>query len=84
MFVVAKSVKGHEYMYSAKTAHKVSKASANYICKVLNEYNFNLKEGEVWHVHEVGTLDNAYDFAQIQKFTNRKGIVKRVGRYEMW
>lgn len=76
MKIIAKSVKGHEYAYSAKSAHKVSNASANYICKVLNDYNFKLNDGEVWFIHEVGAYDTAYEYAQYQQFTVRNGIVK--------
>lgn len=84
MFVVAKSAKGHEYMYSAKSAHMVSKTSAKYICEKLNELKYGLKDGEVWFIHEVGPYDSAYDYGEIQKFTQRKGIIKRVARYGLF
>lgn len=76
IFIIAKTRPGQEYLYSPATAHKVSKASADYICKVCNHYNFKLKEGECWHVYEVGMYETAYDYAQYQKFTVRNGIVK--------
>lgn len=66
---------GSEYLYYSLSAHKVSKASAQLICKVCNQYKFKLKEGECWHVYEVGLYDGAYDYAQYQRFTVRKGIV---------
>jgi len=76
MKVIAKSVKGQEFLYSAKSAHKVSEASAKYICKVLNEYKYKLNEDEVWYIHDVGMYDSAYDYAEFQRFTVRNGIVK--------
>lgn len=75
MKVIAKSVKDHEYLYSAQSARKVSARSAEKILKVLNEMKWNLKENEVWHIHEVDQYDNAYYFAQYQSFTIRNGIV---------
>ena len=84
MFVVAKSVKGHEFMYAPKSAHKVPKTSAKAICKVLNDNNFMLKENEVWFVHAVDKYDSASEFADWQKFTIRNGIVRRVTQYGGW
>lgn len=78
MFVIAKAVKEREYLYNYRTAHKVSAASAEKILAVLNEYKFRLKDGEVWHIYDVCRYDSAYDVAQYQKFTIRKGIVKEV------
>ena len=77
MKIVAKSVKGPEFMYNGKSAHKVSEASAKYICDILNEYKYKLNENEVWFIHDVDKYDTvAYDYAQFQSFTVRKGIVK--------
>ena len=75
MLVAAKSVKGMEFLYSAKSAHEVSRASSEYICKVLNKQAYQLKDDEVWVIHEIDEYDNAYAFAVEQRFTNRKGIV---------
>ena len=75
MLVVAKSVKGHEFMYSAKSAHQVPKASANQICKALNDANYRLTDNEVWFVHEVGPYDNAYVYGEFQSFSKRKGKI---------
>lgn len=76
--VIAKSKPGKEYLYNCRTAHKVSAASAEKILAVLNEYRFLLKDDEVWHIYDVCHYDSAYDYAQYQKFTIRKGIVKEV------
>ena len=78
MLVLAKSCVGREYLYSARSAHKVSNASAQKICDIANKYNFKLSEGECWHVHDVGVYDDAYDYAQYQKFTIRNGIVTEI------
>ena len=78
MTILAKSVKDHEFLYNAKTAHKVSKANAEKIRDVLNGCNYKLKDGETWHIHDVSeTYDNAGAYASYQAFTiNKKGIVK--------
>ena len=76
--VIAKTYAGKEYLYNYRTAHKVSAASAEKILAVLNEYKFRLKDGEMWHIYDVCQYDSAYDYAQYQKFTIRKGIVKEV------
>ena len=75
MFILAKSVKGHEFLYTASTAHEVSKASAKKIESIVNLANYKLKDNETWFIHEVDKYDTAYDYAQFQKFRIRKGIV---------
>lgn len=77
MKIVAKSVKGHEFLYSARSAHKVSERSAEYICSELNRVQYNLKDGEVWFIHDIDQYDSAYDYATEQAFTTRKGGVFR-------
>ena len=74
--IVAKSAKGHEFMYNAKSAHKVSEASTKYICDILNEYKYKLNDDEVWFIHDVDKYDMAYEYAEFQRFTVRNGIVK--------
>ena len=75
MKVIAKSVKGREFLYKADTARKVSNRSAETILKVLNEMKWRLNDDEVWYIHEVDEYDNAYYYAQRQAFTIRNGIV---------
>ena len=78
MLVIAKSVKGHEFLYNAKSARKVSKASSEKICSILNRVKWNLKDNEIWYIHEISEYDVAFDYAQFQAFTIRKGLVKAV------
>ena len=77
MLVIAKSVKGKEFLYDPRTARKVSKASANYILEVVNKYKFLLdsSDSEIWHIHEIDEYDAAFVYAQYQAFTVRNGIV---------
>lgn len=75
MKVIAISTKGQEFMYSGRTAHKVSEASANMICKALNDAKYRIKEDEVWFVHDVDRYDVAYDYAQYQSFKRYKGKI---------
>ena len=68
MKIVAKAIKGKEFFYSAKSAHKVAQSSAYLICKMLNDANYKLNEGEVWHVFDVDRYDSAYEYAEWQTF----------------
>lgn len=79
MLVVAKSVEGAEYMYSAKSAHQVKGMTAQKMCDFLNKQKHDLREHEVWHVHDVGPYDNAYGYGAIQIFERKRNgqIVKR-------
>lgn len=80
MIVVAKSVKGAEYMYSAKSAHQVKGMTPEKMCDFLNKQKHDLREHEVWHVHEVGILDNAYAYGEMQMFERkRNGQIVRKG-----
>lgn len=82
MLVCAMSLKGKEFFYKANTARKVSKASAQKICDIANkcEFLYSYHPGYVWHIYEVDQYDQAYEYAQFQKFTIRNGIVKSVIR----
>lgn len=75
MLVIAKSVKGREFLYNASSARAVSARSANKILSVLNEMKWRLSDDEVWHIHEVDQYDDAYYYAQRQAFKIRNGIV---------
>lgn len=79
MLVVAKSVKGREYLYNAKTAHKVPIKNAEKICEVLNDCKFCLNDGEIWFVHDVDQFDDAYTYASFKKFIYKKNgqVVRR-------
>lgn len=79
MKIVAKSVKGKEFLYSARSAHQVKGLTAEKMCAFLNEQKHDLKEDEVWHVHDVGPYDNAYGYGAIQMFERKRNgqIVKR-------
>jgi len=76
MIVIAKSVKGREYLYSAKSAHAVSMASAEKIRDIVNQHHYKLEDNETWFIHEIGHFDDAAFYAARQKFTIRKGIVR--------
>lgn len=77
MFILAKTIKGREFMYNPKTARKVSAASADRILKVVNEYKFllDVDAGETWYKYEIDKYDIAAIYAERQAFTIRNGIV---------
>ena len=81
MKILAKTVQGREYMYSARSARKVSARSAQYILNVVNKAGFLLdrEKGEIWHIYDIDEYDTAYDYALFQSFTVRKGIVTARG-----
>ena len=80
MLILAKSVKGQEFLYSKRSAHKVPKTSADKICEALNKINYDLKNGETWFKHEVTNYDDAYIFAETQAFRVSKGTLKEIRR----
>lgn len=82
MTVVARSVRGREYMYSAASAHEVAPKKAQAIADALNRAECGITPDQVWFVHIVGMYDNAYAYGEIQKFQMRKdgSIVRKVGR----
>ena len=83
MTIVALTEKGTEYIYRYKTAHAVSKSKAREIVDVLNYNQFHIHAPlDTWHVYEIGEYDRAHDYANDQKFTYYKGIVKRKASYD--
>ena len=80
MIILAKAIKGEEFFYNAKTAHQVSKAKADLICKALNDNGYDLKEGECWYRYDVGQYDMGYLYGETQAFKVYKGTLKEVRR----
>ena len=76
MVVLAKSIAGQEFMYRARSAHKVPANRAAAIRDALNGIRYDLKDGETWHLHEIDNYDAAFDFAEMQKFyINKSGAL---------
>jgi hypothetical protein len=74
MKLIAKTIKGKEFLHSRTECAFVSNSSAEKICKIMNDTKFRLKsENEIWHTYD-------YDFTQdlyvSHKLTIYKGIVK--------
>ena len=82
MKVVARSVKGREFLYSAASAHKVAPKKAQMIADALNHAGCGITPEQVWFVHDVGMYDNAYAYGEVQEFQMRKdgSIIRKVGR----
>lgn len=68
MLVLAQSVKGKEFIYNPKTAHAVSKRSAEKIKRIVNGAKYKLKDDVVWFLHEISRCDTAYVYAERQSF----------------
>lgn len=81
MKILAKTHKGAEFMYSARSAHAVSERSAAKILEIINAHNFRIDpaKNETWHLYDVDQWDDAFYYAQGQKFTIRNGIVTAHG-----
>lgn len=75
MIILAKSCVGQEYLYLTKSAHAVPKSSARKIMDALNKSRYDLRDGQVWHLHEICGLDDASFYAERQKFSIRKGNI---------
>ena len=74
MKLIAKTQKGTEYLHSKNEAYFAPDASAEKICKIMNEVKFRLNsDNETWWIYD-------YDFSQEVYVTHRlriyKGIVK--------
>lgn len=80
MIIIAKSVKNAEYLYSARSAHKVAQnaKTANTICELLNKIRWQLADDQVWYAHEVDRYDTAFEYAQYQRFSYGKSGLKEV------
>lgn len=55
--VIAKSIKGQEYLYSQRDIYLVSKASAKLAAETLNKNNWNLKDNQTWFIHELSEYE---------------------------
>ena len=75
MKILAITTDGKEYMYNVKTARAVSDRSAARIAQIANENKYLLQPGQVWYCYDIDKYDSAYDVAQFQRFTIRKGVV---------
>lgn len=79
MKVLAKGLRGREFMYDYTSAHAVSARSAKVICDVLNEYKYDLpSERQVWHIYDIDEWDlSTIETAKRQKFYIYRGRVTR-------
>ena len=85
MIVLAKAIKGQEFLYNRESVHEVSKASADLICKALNEAKYNLKDNEVWHKYtDFCQYSGGWEYATCQKFTRFKGHIRERKNFYSW
>ena len=71
---VAITDKGREFLYRKSSMIAVPTKSAMKIVELLNKANFELREGEVWHLYENDWVSNDYISREIKAL--RKGRVK--------
>ena len=79
MKIVAITTEGQEFLFKVKTAHKVSNAGAEKICKILNRIRYQLNAPvEKWWVYEIDQYDMAYGYAEMQNFhLTARGLKER-------
>lgn len=79
--IIAKTIKGKEFIYSKMDSYRVSKASADKVCEALNGARWNIKGDEVWKVYTVDsyTLDTLN--ALFERIAVRGGKLKIVRVY---
>jgi hypothetical protein len=81
MTVVARAIKGKEFLYSAASAHRVTPKKAQTIADALNRAQYGITPEQVWFVYDVGAYDNAYAYGEMQGFQMQKdGTIRKVGR----
>lgn len=78
MKILARSLKGKEFLYAVRSSHAVPDAQAEKIQDALNAAGYNLNPGETWHIHDVGPYDNAYSYAKRQAFQIKNGNICRL------
>ena len=78
MFIISKTIKGKEFMYSNKYSILCnSQKQAQALARFLNEHNdtalndFKLKDNELWYVYEI----DQYDTAPQYKISQTKGKI---------
>lgn len=77
MKVLAITRNEQEFIYNAKSAHRVAQNKVKYVLDVLNKYRYLLKDdSEKWFVYDVDEYDKAYAYSAYQRFSvSKTGIV---------
>lgn len=81
--VIAKSIKGKEYLYSRKECYSVSAKKAKLICDTLNRLQWQLKDGETWFIHEIDDIEYKYCNAVFQQFIAGKNGIRIKNYYSV-
>lgn len=83
MYIISKTIKGQEYLYSNK--HSIlckNEKQAKALAKHLNDNNdttikdFQLKDNELWHTYEIDNYDTQPRYKLIQ--TKNKISIKEI------
>lgn len=67
-YFIAISAKGAEFMYKRDSAIAVPASSAAKIAEALNKSNYQLKPGQVWHIHENDSYLNDFITKEIKSY----------------
>lgn len=74
--MIAKTIDGKEFVYSQEDAYEVSDAGAKEICAALNRMKWDLKDGQKWHIYDLGWYEREYTNAGYQKLTRYRGTIR--------
>ena len=72
MTIIARTIKGQEYLYSIGSAHAVTNSKAEQIRDILNAHEYGITPEQTWWIYEISEYDRAYDYAMYQRFTLHK------------
>ena len=86
MKVLAITRNGQEFIYNAKSAHRVVQNKAKYVLDVLNKYRYLLKDdSEKWFIYDVDEYDKAYAYSAYHRFSvSKTGVVKDTPTYSYY
>ena len=76
-YFIAKSTKGQEFIFDRSSMIAVPKTSAEAIANKLNESKYQLKDGQVWHVHQNDWYFNDLIDKEIKRNDSHRLIVRR-------
>lgn len=82
--IIAKTIKGSEYIYSRHDCFSVNPKKAMAVCNALNNHSWNLKDNELWHIYTIPDIDFRYCNAVFQQFQAGKKGIKITYKYSVY
>ena len=76
---IAKTVIGHEFLFSKASMIGVPASSALKIATALNNSKYELKEGEIWYVYDNDIYFNDFISREIKRYGKRMPVYSYYG-----